>query len=268
VSEPFHTLETELGSLERAIQKVKARHVNTRKVKDAIRMFVQRYFTEWRNTLAAILGSNGHLSPLDAEMQELLRCTQRRALVEEYRKRLRATRRAVDALELLVVGAPPQGIGFKQLEARQQRILETVGKLCASAATSYEQGLEDLAGCDRKSWRGTAVEFREALREVLDSLAPDEEVTKQPGFKPEPDTKAPTMKQKAVFILRSRRPKDSQIKAFAGAIDVIEETIGRFVRSVYSRSSTAVHVPVSRDEAIRVKDYVSLVLADLLEIKD
>lgn len=268
MSDVLRTLESELVSLERAIQKIRAQHVNTQNAKNAVKGFVQRYFAEWRGALAAVLGSNGHLSVLDGEMHELLRCTQRRALVNEYRNRLRAARRAIDGLELLILGAPAQRTVSGQLETRQQKILKMLHPVCPSAAASYEQGLEDLARGERKSWRGPAVDFREALREVLDVLAPDRELTKQAGFKIEPNTNGPTMRQKAVFILRARRAKDSQIKAFADAVDVIEEAIGKFVRSVYSRSSTAVHVQVSRDEAARIKDYVSLVLAELLEIKD
>jgi hypothetical protein len=120
----------------------------------------------------------------------------------------------------------------------------------------------------RSSWRGTAVEFREALREVLDQLAPDAEVEAQPNFKREPDTKGPTMKQKAVFILRARRTKKAQVKTFAEAFDVVDGLIGNLARSVYTRSSVAVHVADSREEARKVRDYVSLVLAELLEIGD
>ena len=268
MTEVLRTLESELGALERTIQSVKTQHVNTQKAKNAVRGFVQSYFTEWRSGLAEILGSNGHLSALDREMQELLRCTQRRTLIKEYRGGLRSTRMALNALELLVLSAPPQGIASRQLETRQQKILTMMRAVCSSAAESYEQGLEDLARGERKSWRGPAVDFREALREVLDLLARDEDVRRQPGFRLEPNTNGPTMKQKAVFILRARRPKDPQIRAFADAVNVVEEAIGKFIRSVYSRSSAAVHARVSRDEAVRVKDYVSLVLAELLEIKD
>jgi hypothetical protein len=76
------------------------------------------------------------------------------------------------------------------------------------------------------------------------------------------------MKQKAIFILKSRRPKDPQVKAFGDAIDVIEELIGKFVRSVYTRSSVAVHVADSKYEAKKVRDYVALVLGELLEVKE
>jgi hypothetical protein len=136
-----------------------------------------------------------------------------------------------------------------------------------SAAASFEQGLYDLSGPERISWRGPAVDFREALREILDLMAPDGAIIYQPGFKQEPDGKAPTMKQKAIFILRSRRQKEAQIRPFSDAIDVVEELIGKFVRSVYSRSSTAVHMQVSREEVRKIKDYVSLILTELLEIR-
>jgi hypothetical protein len=155
-----------------------------------------------------------------------------------------------------------------QRTARQTRILESLRKLNAAAADAYEQGLCDLKAGGRKSRRGTPVEFREALRELLDTLAPDSEVTKQPGFKLEPDTKGPTMRHKAVFILHARRPKNSQTKPLTDAVAVVEESIGKFVRSVYTQSSVRVQVASSQDEVCRIRDYVTLVLGELLEVRD
>lgn len=86
--------------------------------------------------------------------------------------------------------------------------------------------------------------------------------------KRKPDTKGPTIKQKAVFILRTRRTKKAQVKTFAEAFDVVDGLIGNLARSVYTRSSVAVHVADCREEARKVRDYVSLVLAELLEIGD
>jgi hypothetical protein len=268
VKETFHAIGDELRSLERAIQSTKAKHVNTKKAKENVRSFVYRYFNDWRVILAAKLGQNGSLASLDSALQELLRCTQHRTPLPEYRKTLKAVSASLSALEVQAVLPLAASPASKPVEKRHERILEILQKICPTAAVSFEQGLSDLPNLDRKSWRGTAVEFREALRESLDTLAPDDQVTQQPGFKLEPDAKGPTMKQKALFILRSRRLKDSQTKPFADAINVVEEAIGKFVRSVYSRSSAAVHSQMSRDEAVRVKDYVTLVLVELLEIKE
>jgi hypothetical protein len=98
-------------------------------------------------------------------------------------------------------------------------------------------------------------------------LASDEAVKSQPGFQLEKDTKGPTMKQKAVFILKSRKTLSKQIKPFADAIDIVDEIIGKFVRSVYERSSVATHSHVSRDEVLTIKSYVELALSELLEVR-
>jgi hypothetical protein len=268
VNETFDRLQTELDSLGRLVQRIKARHVNTKATKDRVRSCVHVYFENARPLLTKLVGEDVTLERFDNEMQELLRCTQRRAFVADYRSLLRGAREALSELELKSLGRHNPTPGNTSVEPHHRRILEVLSKICPSAALSYEQALRDLSDAARKSWRGTAVELREALREVLDLLAPDEDVTKQPGFKLEPDTTGPTMKQKAVFILKSRRPKDPQIKSFASALDVVEESVGKFIRSVYTRSSLAVHVPDTIDEAKKIRNYVTLVLAELLEIKD
>jgi hypothetical protein len=91
------------------------------------------------------------------------------------------------------------------------------------------------------TFRGTASELREALRETLDHLAPDEDVMKAPGFKLERDRKAPTQKQKVRFILRSRRRKLRP----------------RF--ACHSRRTT-------ETEVRHLKMYVDSVLAELLQV--
>ena len=252
--------------VDRAVRNVKAKHVNERTVKDLIRIFVQQYFTTWRPKLVDGFGAQEELVALDSALQNLLRHAQRRVSVQEYRATLKLITEQLRELELRSLLIPSQT--RSQFEPQQTKILKSLRTINDSAAKSYEQGLIDLQVGTRSSWRGTAVEFREALREVLDQLAPDAEVEAQPNFKREPDTKGPTMKQKAVFILRARRTKKAQVKTFAEAFDVVDGLIGNLARSVYTRSSVAVHVADSREEARKVRDYVSLVLAELLEIGD
>ena len=252
--------------IDRAVRKVKAKHVNERTVKDLIRIFVQQYFATWRPKLVDGFGAEEELVALDSALQNLLRHAQRRVSVREYRATLNLITEQLRELELRSLLIPSQT--RSQYEPQQTKILKSLRTINESAAKSYEQGLVDLQVGTRSSWRGTAVEFREALREVLDQLAPDGEVEAQPNFKREPDAKAPTMKQKAVFILRARRAKKAQVKAFGEAFDVVDELIGNLARSVYTRSSVAVHVADSREEARKVRDYVSLLLAELLEVGD
>lgn len=263
---PLHQLGAELESLARAVRKIKALHVNVKNIKENVRATIYRYFNERRTGLANSVGDDSVLTRLDSEMHELLRCTQRRTPVKDYQHILRRAHEALSELELRLIRPKPQALAPPTHDGQYQKILETLDRVCPSAGRSFQQGLNDFSDVDRRSWRGTAVEFREALREVLDQLAPDKAVTAQPGYKQERDTDGPTMKQKAVFVLKSRRPKDPQVKAFTEAIDVVENLIGKFVRAVYARSSLSVHAPTSCDEARRIRDYVSLVLVELLEV--
>lgn len=211
-------------------------------------------------------GSESELLALDSSLQNLLRHSQRRVAVQEYRATLKLATDQLRELELKSLLIASSQVARQQFEPQHSRILDTLKGINESAAKSYEQGLFDLQSGTRISWRGSAVEFRESLREVLDQLAPDDEVEKQPNFKREPDTNGPTMKQKAVFILRARRAKRPQVRTFTEALDIVDGLIGNLVRSVYTRSSVAVHVADSIEETRKVQDYVTLVLAELLEV--
>ena len=149
---------------------------------------------------------------------------------------------------------------------QDEAIINTLCDLLPSACKSYEQGLHDLADQKRQSWRGPVVEFRESLREILDQLAPDVEIFKQPSFKLEPDRKGPTMKQKVVFILKSRQVGSAVLDTTKSNVDLIEEKTGAFVRSVYNRSSASTHGISTREEAISIKKHIALILSELLKI--
>jgi hypothetical protein len=146
-------------------------------------------------------------------------------------------------------------------------MITTLKALLPSAALSYEQALLDLSQEQRLSWRGPAADLREALRETLDHLAPDEEVVSAPGYKQEPGTHGPTMKQKVRFILRSRGLSKAVSATTEDATSSIDEAIGSFVRSVYTRSSVSTHTPTEKSEVRRVLDLVRVVLSELLEIR-
>ena len=108
--------------------------------------------------------------------------------------------------------------------------------------------------------------LREALREVLDHLASDKDVTARPGFKLEADQKKPTMKQKVRFILASRGEGKTQTAPAENSTSLVEERVGALARSVYDRSSLSTHVGTTKQEVQQVKAYVDVVLTELLEI--
>ncbi|MBV9975654.1 MAG: hypothetical protein JO105_09700 [Hyphomicrobiales bacterium] len=150
--------------------------------------------------------------------------------------------------------------------ATDQLIIETLLDVCPSAAGAYSQALVDLGADKRESWRGPATDLREALRETLDVLAPDDEITKEPGFKPEKDAYRPTMKQKVRYILKKRETPHGAMAAPEHAVQGIEDILGGITRSVYNRTSISTHTTTDKKEVIRVHAWVRLVLCDLLEV--
>jgi hypothetical protein len=145
-------------------------------------------------------------------------------------------------------------------------IMATLDDICQAAKNCYRQAMVDLA-TERHSWRGTATDLREALRETLDKLAPDADVESMPNYKPEPDAKRPTMKQKTRFILRNRDMKSGQIATSEEAVRHIEESLGGITRSVYTRSSTSTHTPTTKEEVSRLHVWVRVILCELLAIR-
>ena len=150
--------------------------------------------------------------------------------------------------------------------ATDQLIIETLRQVCPSAAAAYSQALADLGAEERESWRGPATELREALRETLDVLAPDDEITKQPGFRFEQDAHRPTMKQKVRYILKKREIPSGAMAVPENAVQGVEDILGGITRSVYNRSSISTHTPTDKKEVVRVHAWVRLVLCDLLEV--
>jgi hypothetical protein len=189
-------------------------------------------------------------------------------------KKLRSTRANVEATVELALGAfagsvaspasAPPVFAPSRLEGE---ILRTLENMVPSAGLSYRQLLLDLESPGRVSYRGTAAEIREVLRETLDHFATDEDVMKAPGYRNEEGRDRPTMRQKARFILKSRKTGDTQRKTSEQALGILEEGIAALTRSVYDRGSVATHVTSTRHEIASVKNFSDAVLAELLQVQ-
>ena len=146
-------------------------------------------------------------------------------------------------------------------------IIATLDDVCSPASASYRQALQDLGQNERTSWRGSATELRESLRETLDKLAPDKEVEELPNFKFEPNTQRPTMKQKVRFILRNRGMNGGQVATSEDTVKFVEESLGGITRSAYNRSSVSAHTPTTREEVARLHALIRVLLCELLAIQ-
>lgn len=250
--------------------RVKSVNVNKETLRTEVRELVQEYFRSLRPTLVKLGLSDDVLARLDSPAQELLRLAGGQNARASYLRSLRTLHRARVAVEPereLKLGQPTAAPHVEIVASGvETQILTTLRRLLPSAALSYEQALRDLRGVPRLSYRGTAVELREALREVLDHLAPDVDVMRSPGFKLEKDAARPTMKQKAQFILKARGVVSGALATPRDAIQRVEDASASLARSVYTRGSVSTHVATTREGVLTMKPYVDGILAELLQV--
>ena len=259
-------LAERVHQFDKSVRAVTTKQVFQKAVKLEARHVVDLYFRELREQL--ILGGlpAQRLSDLDASMQRLLEVAQKNSMVQTYRAMAKTLQGQLLDLEKVVLqnGGRSSESGLEPID---RVILDTLAKLLPPAARSYEQAITDLHTKNRLSWRGPATDLRESLRETLDHLAPDEDVMAEVGFKLEKDASAPTMKQKVRFILRKRGMSRNAMQSPESATQAVDEIVGTFVRSVYSRSSVSTHTPTDRDEILRIRDWVRVALCELLAIR-
>lgn len=264
--EQVRTLQEKVNDLQVELRKIKSKQIYQARITGASKDIVDIYFRQIRDLLANARVDASVISELDASAQSLLIATHKRTTRGIYKKKVSSIRNLLveaEKLSLLAIGDSSRQF---QLDTTDARIIDTLKRIVPSAALSYEQALGDMQSPDRLSWRGPATDLREALRECLDHLAPDNEVESAPGFKLEPNAKHPTMKQKTQYVLQKRKLPETAIKPAQDSVAIIDELVGSFVRSVYSRASMSTHTPTDKKEVTRIHDLVKLVLCELLSI--
>lgn len=255
-------IETERKSL----NAVTGLQLQSKTARERIRSVVEGYFSGVRPLIEDNTGQGTHVAEVDRMMQQLLQLTHKNSSISKYKDLFRSLKKHLILLDTKLVATPVR-VGAIEHNAVDGRLVTTLRALLATASMSYEQAIIDMRTEDRLSWRGPATDLREALREVLDHLAPDDEVKAAPGFKQEQDMHGPTMKQKVRYVLKNRRVSKVVSETTENATVAVEEALGTFVRSVYTRSSVSTHTSTSRGEALRVLDLVRVVLCELLEVR-
>jgi hypothetical protein len=257
----------DLDTLAAALKRGKAALVSSTDLRDQVKLVVQHYFRQVRPHLVDLSIDAPQLEQLDRISQYLLKLASKTNRRSTYRTRMRELDYLRGEIETTIEIRATGGGGrpaTRLTTGTEAAILATLDRIVPSTALSYRQVLEDLAEPKRISYRGTAAELREVLRELLDHLAPDEEVLKT--IKLEKDQRGPTMKQKAVFILKARGVGETARKTPVDAVGAVEDSIGSLARSVYIRGSVSAHIVTTRNEVLTVKAYADAVLADLLQI--
>jgi hypothetical protein len=262
----LRSLEAQLAELTKLLRSVRATQIERADVKNATRDAADFYFRGVRESLVNGGVTDAVLGECDTLAHELLAATHRRAATATYRAKVKALHKLIVEAEKVVLLSTSVSHNAAPSDPTDMRIVETLKALLPSAALSYEQATVDLEEMTRLSWRGPATDLREALRETLDHLAPDKDVTAQPGFKLEAGTSGPTMKQKVRFILKNRGVSKGAMDTPEAVVVAVDEAVGTFVRSVYTRSSISTHTPTNRAEVVRIRDWVRVALCELLAI--
>ena len=240
-------------------------NVNSTTLRSEIKTVAQQFFRRARPGLARI-GMEDQLAELNSPFQNLIWLSEGRNAAVTYRKYIKQLRKALPRitgqLEVRLAGTQE---AVTQTTAEAQ-FINLLGSLVPSAGLSYQQAIADLGDANRISFRGPAVELRETLRDVLDHLAPDDDVMKSDGFKLEKDRTKPTMKQKVRFILRARGQSKATTAVPEDTTATIEAMVGDLARSVYNQGSIATHVATERRNVVQLRRYVEVVLHDILAL--
>jgi len=249
-----------LEELRRSLSGVEGKQVFSAPIKAKMHEVASFYFSAVQPVLQDI--DTGELNQL---FQALHTASRASPSTQKCRDLVKSAKKLVVELEgrsLVSRQMPPKD----NASPADKLIVSTLNDLCPTASLAYQQALIDIAGPDRLSWRGPATDLREALRETLDTLAPDADVMGTQGFRLEGDAKRPTMKQKVRYVLRQRGISSGAMETPESAVAGVEDLVGGLTRSVYTRSSVSTHTATTRGEAARVLAWVRLVICELLEI--
>lgn len=251
-----------------ALFRCKAKNVNTAELRQQARDLVRDcYFRDAKQGLQRLGVTDTTTKGLDSEMQRLIGLASGKNSKVSYQnviREIKAKRKEIETgLEFLIGAESPAS---RTSVGSERAILATLERMIPTAGASYKQALLDVQQQGRISYRGTAAELREVVREVLDHLAPDAGVTASAGFKLEDGLKGPSMKQKVRFILKARKVPEAARQTAEDSIKHLDENIPALSRSVYNRGSMDVHTGRTREEVLNFKLYADAVLGELLEI--
>jgi hypothetical protein len=231
-----------------------------------LRALAENYFHMRHAIVSLDTSMEAALSASDEAMQQVILLSHKRCRVSRYKQLLNVAKNNLAKVDGHLISTRASADSDRRSEV-DKHIIETLNALVPSAALSYEQALHDLDEAERLSWRGPATDLREALRELLDHLAPDNDVVRSPWYKQEKDTHGPTMRQKVRYVLSNRGTSRTNSTPAEEATSAVDELIGKFVRSVYTRSSISTHTPTDKTEVLRVLSLVRVVLGELLEVR-
>jgi hypothetical protein len=257
-------ISEDLAKLSTSIGGIRTKSVSPQAVQSVARGIARIYFESIRPELLVLQTRAGLVEEIDFVLQGILQLATAPREKEAYLGHIAELRPYL--LEATIDLMKARGIPRLVLSQMERATVETLTKMLPGSSASYEQVLRDIADGQRISWRGTAGELREVLREVIDHLAPDDKVRASQGFQLEQGQSGPTQRQKVRYILRARRIPSAAVTVAEGTLETVEAMVASLARSTYQLGSVSTHTPSTGVEIRRLKRYVDALLAELLEV--
>jgi len=252
------------AKLASAVISVRAKTIQPAIAQPISRDIARRYFEFVRLELSLVQNRAGLVEEIDFVLQNLLQLATAPREKEAYLGQISEIRPYF--LEATIDLMKARGSPRLVLSPTEHSILDTLERMLPVSAASYEQALLDVSKGNRVSWRGTATELREVLREVIDHLAPDDKVLASTNFQLEQGQTLPTQRQKVRFILRARKSNSASFAVAEGSLNTAEESVATLARSTYRRGSASTHAMANPSEVRNLKRYVDALIAEQLEI--
>ena len=158
-----------INDLESSVRKIKAININRESIKIHSIETGSVYFKNVSPEIVRNQGETDVIRKYDGHWQQLIKLAYGNNPKSSYLRIIRILKDLSKELSIATISQVPIR---KENPYAETLLIKTLGEIIPSAAQSYMQGLEDLTQTDRVSFRGTACEFRETLRDVLDHLAP------------------------------------------------------------------------------------------------
>ncbi len=147
-------------------------------------------------------------------------------------------------------------------------VAQRLEQMAPDLRDSYETVVSDLNSDGRKSFKGTANELRELLREVLHRLAPTESLQAEQWFRDshpaQNQAPNPTHAERAKYILLNKRRGSAVIESVQEFAEAAADRLGGVVRSSYTRANAAAHAQQAKAEIQAQLRYINALFLELL----
>lgn len=262
-----------LDILTRLLQLLKSgttKQVSAQTDRNNIRSVVSAWFAQYRPSFLSMIGDESLLTPIDSQMQALLKLTADSSARRTITTALKASRdHFSNSLLFPLSRAYWSRVPQYSSASRDEEVAKRLSHLSTELADSYEQSILDLQDVNRLSYRGCASELREVVTGALHLLAPDERVkatewfkeARRSGTRKEPN---PTRAERTKYILRSRGGISAVTEAAESYMSSVEERLGDVVVATYKRGSAATHGASERNEVLQLLQYINALLRELL----